>query len=142
MRACFGCESGTLRRGAYGWYCFDCGTYEPTNEADLISDLMFAAIDDGDTDQADRYRAKLDIYKQVTIDSIVEYDAAPPAPTGETVRIKRGLSEDWLEVPLLKATPGWVCVDHDGPLWVMRISEHVHPDDMARLDWRGLPRAE
>lgn len=35
-RACFNCE-GTLYPGAWGWYCFDCQTYQPDEKTDQLA---------------------------------------------------------------------------------------------------------
>lgn len=73
---------------------------------------------------------------------MTDYNAEVPEPTGHTIRIRRAKDGAWQLVVLLKITRGWVQVDSDGPLWVMRVDGKVHQDDLARLRWLELPVGE
>jgi hypothetical protein len=57
----------------------------------------------------------------------------PTPPARLLIRIRRQPPGPaaWLSVPLLATAPGWVCVDADGPLWVMW--EAVHSGDRETL---------
>jgi hypothetical protein len=39
-KACFNCQ-GTMYIGTFGWYCFDCDTYEPDDDTGKIVDTVF-----------------------------------------------------------------------------------------------------
>jgi len=66
-RTCFNCGEGIMLPGRHGRYCFDCGIYLPTGDAEKLASRYFEACDAGDEARATELRTQLEEFRQATI---------------------------------------------------------------------------